>query len=111
MRHRWKRSVLLFVFAVFVPAAVLVTLAVRVIHQETELASKRIETARQNASEELRRELTAKLDAIKLSFAAGPPENPAVVFVARLEQDHIVLPWDDRRPRSRPSADFASLQH
>ncbi len=111
MRHRWKRPLLLFVFALFVPAAVLVTLAVRLVHQETELAAKRVEAARRDASEELRRELSAKLDGIKASFGALPPANPAIVFVARLEQDRIVLPWDDRPARSRPPAEVMGLHH
>jgi hypothetical protein len=69
---------------------VLVALGVRVVRQETELAAKRVAGRETRAAEELRRKLTARLETIKNSFAAGPPENPAIVFVARLEQNRIM---------------------
>jgi signal transduction histidine kinase len=111
MGRRWKRQILLFLLAVLLPAAVLVTLAVRLVRQETELAAKRVEAARREASEELRRELSARLDAIKLAFAADARSDPPIVFVARLEQDRVVLPWEDRQPRSRPLPALSALQH
>ncbi len=110
MNHRWKRQVLLFLLAILLPAGVLLTLAVRLVRQEAELASKRVDAARRDAAEELRRELSVRLDAIKLSFATESPKNPAIVFIARLEQDRMVLPWEDRPARSRPSAAFTKLQ-
>src|SRR5262249_41247433 len=82
MGRRWKRQILLFLFAVVVPAAVLVTLTVRLVRQEAELGAKRVEAARRDAADQLRRELSARLDVIKASFASLPPSNPAIVFVA-----------------------------
>src|SRR5262245_56364855 len=110
MGQRWKRQVLLFLFAIVVPAAVLVTLTVRLVRQEAELGIKRVETARRDAIEQLRRELTARLDVIKASFDTLPPSNPAIVFVAPLEQDRMVLPWESSSS-PRPSAPFMSLQN
>src|SRR6266568_4838091 len=101
---RRKRQVVLFVTAILLPAAVLIGLAARIIGQERELAGKRATDERRNAIEQLRRELAARLEAIKLQEinrlirAAGSgwpegPGNPAVVFVAKLEGDRLILPW------------------
>jgi signal transduction histidine kinase len=95
MAQKWRRQILLFLLAVLVPAAVLVTLAVRLVGQERELSAKRVEAARRDAIEQLRRELSARLD-------------PAIVFVAPIEQDRMVLPWE-RHDRPRSSAGFNAL--
>src|SRR5207247_7339034 len=87
------------------PAAVLIGLAARIIGQEHELAGKRAADERRNAIEQLRRELAAHLEAIKLQeinrLIRSPgvgwtdgPENSAVVFLAKLEGDRLVLPWE-----------------
>src|SRR5256885_2636534 len=101
---RRKRQVVLFVPAIPLPAFVLIGLAARIIGQERELAGKRAADERRNAIEQLRRELAARLEAIKLQEinrlirTTGPgwtegPENPAVVFLAKVEGDRLILPW------------------
>src|SRR6266581_781815 len=100
---RHQRQVFLFVAALLLPAAVLIGLAVRIIGQESELAGKRTDDEHRNAIQQLRRELAAHLEAIKLqeinSLIRSPerrwiegPENPAVAFIAKLEADRLVLP-------------------
>lgn len=103
--HRWRtRSFGLLLAAILIPAAVIVLLAVRVVHQERELGERRASDARRDALEQLRRELTARLQAVRLeevnrligeSGTRLPPDSP-IVFVARTAHDSMVLPWDDR---------------
>ena len=62
---RHKRQLLLFFTAILLPAAVVVGLAARVIRQETELAEREDGDQRRLALEQVRRELAARLDAIK----------------------------------------------
>jgi signal transduction histidine kinase len=113
---RHKRQVLLFLIAVLVPAMVLIGLATRIMNQDRELAAKRALDQRRAAVDQLRRELSARLEAIKLqeinrlirALPAGHPEeseNPAVVFTATLEGDQLRLPWEGPAPEE--SAEFA----
>ena len=102
---RYKRQVFLFLAAILVPAAVLVGLASRILYQDRELAAKRAADQRRIALDQLRRELDAHLEAIKLqeinrlirSLHLNPAQdsgNPAVIFTARVEGEHLVFPWD-----------------
>jgi len=102
-RHR--RQILLFLAAILLPATVLIGLAARLMYQDRELAAKRSVDQRRAAVDQLRRELTSRLDALKLeeinrlirqsdAKSAGGSQNPAVIFTARLENDRLVLPWD-----------------
>lgn len=96
-RHR--RQILLFLIAILLPAAVLIALGARTIGQERELAAKRITDRRRDALEQVRRELLARLEAIKLQeinrlIQSSGPENAAVILVARLDGDRLILPWE-----------------
>jgi signal transduction histidine kinase len=113
---RHKRQIFLFLVAILVPAGVLVGLAGRIVYQDRELAAKRAVDQRSAAVEQLRRELSSRLEAIKLQEINGlmrsadstpPPgaENPAVVFTARLDGDRLLLPWEV--PAQADSAVFA----
>ena len=116
-RHR--RQILLFLIAILLPAAVLIGLGARTIVQERELTITRAADRRRDALEQLRRELFARLEAIKLqeinllirSTTLGQPhgpENPAVMLVARLEGDRLVLPWEPAMLPALPvSAEFS----
>jgi signal transduction histidine kinase len=114
--NRHKRQILLFLVAIFIPAAVLIGLAGRLVYQDQELAAKRAVDQRRAAVDQLRREFTARLEAIKLQEINGlirsrnstpSPDsgNPAVVFIATIEGDRLVQPWDV--PPATPSAEFA----
>ncbi len=111
---RHKRQIFLFLIAILVPAAVLIVLTGQIIRQEQELATKRAADQRVAAVGQLRRELTASLEAIKLQeinrLIRAPNQaqesgNPAVVFTATLEGDRLVLPWEVPSPQD--SAEFA----
>src|SRR5262252_455534 len=115
--RRRKRRLLLLLSAIVVPSAVVILLVFRVVRQENELAERRAAEARREALDQLRRELTARLQAIRLeevnrligeSGRRLPPDSP-IVFVAPLMQDRMVLPWDDNRAAPAPSAEFARL--
>jgi signal transduction histidine kinase len=103
---RHKRQVILFVIAVLVPAGVLIGLAARIINQDRELAAKRAVDQRYAAVDQLRRELDARLEAIKLqeinrqirSPQPQDSDNPAVIFTATLEGDHPVFGWQASAP-------------
>src|ERR1700677_3074272 len=102
---RHKRQIFLFLAAILVPAGVLIGLAGRIMFQDRELAAKRAIDQRHAAVDQVRRELTSRLEAIQLQeinqFIRGPSsewtqdsENPAVIFVGKLEADRLLLPWE-----------------
>ena len=63
---RHKRQIFLFLAAIFVPAGALIGLAGRLMYQDRELAAKRAVDQRRAAVEQVRRELSSRLEAIKL---------------------------------------------
>jgi two-component sensor histidine kinase len=104
-QRKRSRQVLLIVIAILLPAAVLVGLARRVVRQERELAKTQAAEERRNALEQLRRELAARLDAVRLREVnrwirvpsapdAEQPPDSSLVFVAALDGDRLVLPWE-----------------
>lgn len=116
--RRRNRRIFLLVLAILIPAAVLITLAVRVVRQETELGERRAAEERRDALDQLRRELTARLQAIKLqevnrligeSGPGIPPDSP-IVFVTPFGEDRMVLPWEKKRVPPLPGVDFARHQ-
>jgi hypothetical protein len=115
---RHKRQILLFLVAILVPAGVLIGLAGRIMSQDRELAAKRAADQRQAAVDQLGRELTSRLEAIKLQeinrlMRSSDPKstrgsaNPAVIFTARVENDQAVLPWEAAQPDPPISREFA----
>jgi signal transduction histidine kinase len=114
-RRRIRRHRLLLA-AVLIPTAAVIVLVGLVARQEHELGDRRVAEARRVALEQLRRELTARLQALRLeevnrligeSGMRLPPDSP-LVFVAPMVQDEMTLPWTDSRP-SPPPATF--LRH
>src|SRR5215467_4861478 len=102
--RRRQRRILLLLSAIVIPSAVVTFLMFRVVRQENELAERRTAEARRDALDQLRRELSARLQALRLeevnrligdSGTRLPPDSP-IVMVARMTQDQMVLPWDDR---------------
>jgi len=105
---RHKLQVFLFLAAILVPAAVLVGLAGRMIVQDRELAAKHLVDQRSLAVDKLRRELSARLEAVRLQEIENASHrrdsaNPAVVFTATVEDDRLVLPWEISSPRDSPA--------
>jgi signal transduction histidine kinase len=116
--RRRKRRIFLLLSAIVVPSAVVILLVFRVVRQENELSERRAAEARREALDQLRRELAARLQAIRLeevnrligeSGRRLPPDSP-IVFVAPLMQDRMILPWEDNRTAQAPSAQFVRLQ-
>src|SRR5262245_34118133 len=116
--RRRKRRIFLLLSAIVVPSAVVILLVFRVVRQENELSERRSAEARHEALDQLRRELSARLQAIRLeevnrligeSGRRLPPDSP-IVFVAPLLQDPSTLPWEDNRTSQAPAPDFARLQ-
>ncbi len=101
-----RRQVLLFLVAVIVPSVVLVALSLRMIGQERELTEKRLLDERHRRASEIRQELLTRLERIKLkqvrALATKPSmtatagyEDPELVFVGSVENNQLVLPWDE----------------
>jgi len=116
---RHKRQILLFLVAILVPAGVLIGLAGRIVYQDRELAGKRAVDQRRAAVDQLRRELSSRLEAISLqeinrlirspnpNWASGSGD-PAVIFTARVENDRLILPWEAAiQPDAPVSKEFA----
>ena len=112
--RRRNRRVFLLLSAILIPTIVVIVLAVRMVHQETELSERRMAEERREALAQLRRELSAQLRAIKLeevnrligeSGSRLPPDSP-IVFVAPISQDRMVFPWAESQAFRRPSAEF-----
>src|ERR1700691_4897667 len=97
---RHKRQVFLFLAAILVPATVLVGLASRMMVQDRELAAKHIVDQRRIEVDQVRRELVARLEAIRQN---GQYSDPAVVFTATVEGDRLVLPWEKPTPTESPA--------
>jgi signal transduction histidine kinase len=116
--RRRNRRIFLLVLAILIPAAVLITLAVRVVRQETELGERKAAEERRDALDQLRRELSARLQAIKLQEVnrligeSGPgiPADSPIVFVTPFGEDRLVLPWEDKRASAPHGADFTRHQ-
>jgi signal transduction histidine kinase len=116
--RRRKRRIFLLLSAIVVPSAVVILLVFRVVRQENELSERRAAEARREALDQLRRELSARLQAIRLeevnrligeSGRRLPPDSP-IVFVAPMMQDRMVLPWEDNRTSQAPAAEFVRIQ-
>ncbi len=117
-RRRTRRTGLLLA-AILIPTAVVIVLVFRVVRQDRELRERRSSDARRDALAQLHRELTARLQALRLeevnrligeSGTQLPPDSP-IVFVAPIAQDSLVLPWEGRESDSRAPGEFAQYQH
>jgi hypothetical protein len=97
--------VLLFIVAVVVPFLVLAAISLRMIGQERELAEKRLADDQRRLVSQIRQELLARLERIKLhevSVLATPEgkaqaagyENASVMLVSPVENNRVVLPWE-----------------
>jgi signal transduction histidine kinase len=115
--RRRKLRIFLLLSAIVVPSAVVILLMFRVVRQENELSARRAAEERREALDQLRRELSARLQAIRLaqvnrligeSGRRLPPESP-IVFVAAMTQDRMILPWEDNRTSQAPAMEFARI--
>ena len=120
--RRRRRRIALLLSAILIPAAAVILLGVRVVRQENELAERRATEQRREALDQLRRELSARLQALRLGEvnrligdpARRLPSDSPIVFVAPMVQDRghdrIVTPWEQNQAPPRPGVEFARLQ-
>jgi hypothetical protein len=116
--RRRARRIALLLSVILIPTAAVILLVFRVVRQEHELSERRASEQRREALDQLRRELAARLQALRLaevnrligeSGRRLPADSP-IVFVAPLVQDRMVLPWEDGRTVPAPGAAFARAQ-
>jgi len=113
-----RKQVLLFLVTVFLPSLILVALTLRIVTQERELAQKRVADEHERIAREIGQAVLARLEKIKLQEAAASAAEPRhisrrrylnaeVVFVAKVVDNHLILPWDVAR---QPGASSFSNQ-
>ncbi len=98
-----RRRLLLFLVAIMLPCLGLAALGVRLLRQERELADKRLAEEQRRLATQVRQELIARLERIKLQevgalASSERPEggytDPSVVLVGRVEDRRLRLPWE-----------------
>src|SRR2546426_11727706 len=100
-----RRRIILFLVAIVVPSLVLVVLSLRMISQERELTEKRLLDEQHRRTSEIRQELLAHLERIKLkqvrvlanqTNGISPADygDAELVFVGLVENNQLVLPWE-----------------
>ncbi len=103
-----RRRIILFLVAIVVPCLVLVVLSLRMISQERELTEKRLLDEQHRRTSEVHQELLTHLERIKSKQvrALATQTNgittvdfgdPEVVLVGLVENNQMVLPWDENR--------------
>ncbi len=109
--HRLQLGV--FLAAVCVPCIALIALSLRIISQDRELAEKRRADERRREVLQVRDALLARLNPIRVNEIQRDLEpgeqyrHPEVVFVARIEDSGLVLPWE-ADPAARRCRDLIS---
>jgi signal transduction histidine kinase len=107
LMNRRKRQLILFLVAVMLPAGVLSALALRFLRQDEELGRQRATEEYTNAVNGVRRELTARLNAIKLEgWNRG---DSAIIFAARWNRDGLILPWLHAPESVHPAGEFIAM--
>ena len=117
--HRRRRQIGLFLVAAVLPAVALSFITFRFLAQNEELDRQRNPERRSEAVEQAGRELATRLEAIRLeeinrrvtTSEASPDArsaDSAIVFVAPLGPDGLVLPWENVRKARYPSPAFAT---
>ncbi len=96
-----------FLGAILVPGLVLVGLTIRIVRQETELSEARIVEQRRHELEDIRRELSARLQRLKLEL---DHPAPPVVFVTPIENGRPLFPWTVSAPRTKSAAFAESVE-
>ena len=95
-----KRHVLFFLVAVVVPAVVLLVLGLRMITQERELLEKHLADEQRRLATEVGREVLTRLERLRIRQVSAlatqnkAAEDPELVLVGYLDQNQLVLPWD-----------------
>jgi two-component system phosphate regulon sensor histidine kinase PhoR len=91
--------VLFFLITVLLPCGVIAVMATRMLVQDRELVATRVADERRAVVDDARRALLARVERLRLSAAAGPPQSRRdlpddLVVDAALDGRDMVLPWD-----------------
>src|SRR5262245_2870699 len=92
VRSRY-RQLFLFLIALIIPSLAGIVLGLRMVTQERELGEKRLVDAQRRSVSEIRQEMLARLERIKVQAVSGN-SDPSIALVATAERDRLVLPWD-----------------
>jgi signal transduction histidine kinase len=92
-RYRY-RQLFLFLLALIFPSSAIIGLGWLTIAQERELSEKRAADAQKQMLADIRQDLHAQLDRIKLQEITAAYSDPAVILVGSVEDNRLVLPWD-----------------
>jgi len=103
-----RKQILLFLLAVILPSLVLVVFTLRMISQERELAQKRMVDERRRMGSEIGQHLLVRLEKIKLQESSAAANwaqlsahrdymNPEVVLIGLVEEDRLLLPWEENK--------------
>jgi signal transduction histidine kinase len=101
-----RRRLLLFMFLVLVPGAVLIAATLRLARQEQELAVQRQRDARVLLALQLGQELRTRLERLHADTMLS---QPALVARGRLDGTRLVLPWEAAGPGAPVPTDVAEL--
>ena len=118
MLLRPSRPALLFLAALGAPCVLLIGLTLRLLAQERELAEKRHADDRRRVATDIRQDLIGRItrfrtDLLEGHAAAGVDGNsaPPPAFVARVEGDALVFPWDaDAATANEPPAFLSAIR-
>jgi signal transduction histidine kinase len=116
--RRGARRIALLLSVILIPTAAVILLVFRVVHQENELSERRASEERRQALGQVRRELTARLHALRLEqvnrligeSGLGPPPDSPIIFVARVLEGHMALPWEAAEATPATSVQFERWQ-
>jgi signal transduction histidine kinase len=116
--RRRTRRIALLLSAILIPTAAVILLVVRLVRQEAELSERRATAEQHEALDQLRRELAARLQALRLGEvnriigdpAARLPSDSPIVFVAPMVEGRMVPPWEEGRTSEGHTAEFARVQ-
>ncbi len=100
-----RRQVVLFFVAIVLPCSLLVALSLLIMSQQKELVEKRHTEEQRRMVDEVRHELSTRLEKIKLQqvTAAATQRNKnlptrfadrAIALLGWVEENHLLLPWD-----------------
>jgi hypothetical protein len=107
-----RRQVLLFLVAIILPCVVLVVLGLRMVAQERELSENRRADERRRVANQIRQDLSSRLERIALQEATAAISNPdkltstqygdpSVALVGQATNGRLVLPWEHDARRDR----------
>ncbi len=110
--HGHRRQVLLFLVAIILPCVVLVVLGVSMVAQERELGEKRRSDEKRRVANQIRQDLSSRLERIALQEAAAVASNPdrfttqvygdpTVALVGQATNGRLLLPWEQNGRRDR----------